>query len=80
MKNIVLSISLLTMLNACSVPLLGSLTSNGLTGAATGKYQKSLGHSALDLMVHHKTGHTTGELFFKKIKPKKKPEPLNRHS
>lgn len=74
MKNIVLSILLLTMLNACSVPLMGSLTSNGITGAATGNYHKSLGHSALDMMVHHKTGHTTSEHLFKKMKPQKEPQ------
>ena len=74
MKNIVLSILLLTMLNACSVPLMGSLTSNGITGAATGNYHKSLGHSALDMMVHHKTGHTTTELLIKKVNEEKEPQ------
>ena len=71
MKNIVLSLFLLTSMNACSLPLVSSLTSNGLTGAATGNYQKSLGSSALDMMVHHETGHTTSEHLLKNLKKKK---------
>tara|TARA_Y100000748_G_scaffold301257_1_gene301184 strand:+ start:978 stop:1211 length:234 start_codon:yes stop_codon:yes gene_type:complete len=75
MRNIVLSIFLLTGLNACSVPLLGSLTSSGITGAATGKYQQSLANSAVDMLVHHNTGHTPSELLFMKLKGQKKPAP-----
>lgn len=74
MRYLILSMMLLTMLNACSLPLVGSLTSNGITGAATGNYNKSIGHSALDMMVHHKTGHTTTELLIKKVKEEKEPQ------
>ncbi len=73
MKNFALAIMLPIMLNACTYPLMGSLTSNGITGAATGKYHKSLGHSALDLLVHKETGLTTSEHLFKKIKNQEEP-------
>tara|TARA_Y100000748_G_scaffold267802_1_gene238970 strand:- start:1241 stop:1474 length:234 start_codon:yes stop_codon:yes gene_type:complete len=75
MKNFVLSIILLLGLNACSVPLVSSLTSSGITGATTGKYQQSLANSAFDMLVHHNTGHTPTELLLNKLKSKKKPAP-----
>jgi|TARA_B110000444_G_C18742497_1_gene548687 uncharacterized protein YceK len=74
MRNLVLAMTLLVLLNGCSLPLVGSLTSNGIAGAATGNYNKSIGHSALDMMVHHKTGHTTTELLIKKVKEEKEPQ------
>tara|TARA_Y100000817_G_C16412688_1_gene348264 strand:+ start:73 stop:306 length:234 start_codon:yes stop_codon:yes gene_type:complete len=74
MKHLILLMTLLTMLNACSLPLVGSLTSNGITGAATGNYNKSLGHSVLDMAVHHKTGHTTTEMLIKEFKKQKEPQ------
>tara|TARA_Y100000389_G_scaffold199722_1_gene238649 strand:+ start:541 stop:774 length:234 start_codon:yes stop_codon:yes gene_type:complete len=75
MKNIILCLTLLFGLTACNVPLLSSLTSSGITGATTGKYQQSLANTALDMMVHHKTGHTPTELLLKKLQTKKKPAP-----
>ena len=70
MKNFALAMILFLLLNACTYPLMGSLTSNGITGAATGNYHKSLGHSALDMFVHHQTGHTTSEHIFNSLKEK----------
>ena len=70
MKNFVLSTILLISLNACSVPLVGSLTSSGISGAATGKYHQSFISGGLDIAVHHATGKTPGEHVIEKFKKK----------
>tara|TARA_S200000501_G_C20244374_1_gene491552 strand:+ start:165 stop:398 length:234 start_codon:yes stop_codon:yes gene_type:complete len=75
MKNLVLAIFLFVGLSACNLPLVGNLTSTGITGASTGKYHQSLAKSGFDMLVHHNTGHTPTELLLKKLQNKKKPAP-----
>ena len=71
MKNLFLSMSLLVFLSACNVPLLSNLTSTGITGVSTGKYQQSLAKSAFDMMVHKETGYTPTELVIRHFQNKK---------
>jgi hypothetical protein len=75
MKNFVLVIFVFVGLSACNLPLVGNLTSTGITGVSTGKYQQSLAKSGFDMLVHHNTGHTPAELLIKKLQNKKKPAP-----
>ena len=56
MKRIIGSLLIITFLNGCSLPLIGSFTSSGITGVATGNYQKSLISSAIDFSVYESTG------------------------
>tara|TARA_B100000900_G_scaffold251429_1_gene214224 strand:- start:1372 stop:1590 length:219 start_codon:yes stop_codon:yes gene_type:complete len=71
MKKVLLSLVLLTMLNACSVPIVGSLAGNGLTAAATGQVEKSIASVAVDVITFKETGKTPAQLFFSE-----KPDPV----
>ena len=79
MKKILLSILLLTSLNACSVPLIGSLTSSGITGAVTGEYQRSLVSGGVDILVHKSTGKTPGQHLYAMVDNKHTKEKLEKH-
>ena len=70
MRTLLLCLSCLFFVQGCSMPLVGNLTSTGITGASTGKYQQSLAKSAFDMMVHHETGHTPTEWVVKKLQNK----------
>ena len=71
MRTFLICLLCLFFVQGCSMPLVGNITSTGITGASTGKYQQSLVKSGFDMMVHHKTGHTPTELFIKKLQNKK---------
>jgi len=61
MKNIFGIVTIIILLNGCSLPLIGSLSTSTVTGAATGNYQKSALSSGLDLAVHGATGKTPSQ-------------------
>lgn len=75
MKTFLICLLCLFFAHGCSMPLVGNLTSTGITGASTGKYQQSLAKSAFDMMVHHETGHTPTEWVVKKLQ-NKEPDPV----
>ena len=75
MRTLLICLSCLFFVQGCSMPLVGNLTSTGITGASTGKYQQSLAKSAFDMMVHHVTGHTPTEWVVKKLQ-NKEPDPV----
>ena len=79
MKKILFTILLLTSLNACSLPLVGSLTSSGITGAVTGEYQRSLVSGGVDILVHESTGKTPGQHLYAMIENKHTKEKLEKH-
>lgn len=79
MKKILFSILLLTSLNACSLPLIGSLTTNSITGVATGNYQRSLVSGGVDILVHESTGKTPGQHLYAMIDNKHTKEKLEKH-
>ena len=79
MKRIVSALLLITFLNGCSLPLVGSLTSSGITGVATGNYQKSLVSSTIDLAVHKSTGKTPGQHLYASFSNKYTDKILERH-
>ena len=68
MIKTLISIAILFSLCHCSAPLIGSVTSSGLTGAATGKYQHSIVSSGINVAVHQATGKTSGELLLQTMK------------
>jgi len=70
MKKILFTILMLASLNACSVPLIGSLTSSGITGAVTGEYQRSLVSGGVDILVHESTGKTPGQHLYAMVENK----------
>mgnify|MGYP005744116031 FL=1 len=70
MRTFLICLLCLFFAHGCSMPLVGNLTSTGITGASTGKYQQSLAKSAFDMMVHHETGHTPTEWVVKKLQNK----------
>jgi len=79
MKKIFFSILLLTLLNACSLPLIGSLTSSGLTGVATGNYHRSIISGGVDILVHKSTGKTPGQHLYAMVDNKHTKEQLEKH-
>ena len=70
MKRVVGALLIITFLNGCSLPLIGSFTSSGITGVATGNYQKSLVSSTIDLAVHKSTGKTVGQNLYAMVENK----------
>ena len=79
MKRIIGALLLITFLNGCSLPLVGSLTSSGITGVATGNYQKSLVSSTIDLAVHKSTGKTPGQHLYASLSNKYTDKKLEKH-
>ena len=79
MKKILFTILMLASLNACSLPLVGSLTSSGITGAVTGEYQRSLVSGGVDILVHESTGKTTGQHLYAMVENKHTKEKLEKH-
>lgn len=72
MKKILLSILLLTSLNGCAVPLVGSVIGNGGTIIATGKIEQAIIKQGFDLALHSETGKTTTGYMFELIQPEDK--------
>ena len=58
-------------LQGCSLPLIGSIGTSSITGAATGNYQRSAISSAIDFGVHEATGKTPSQHLFDMNKTKK---------
>ena len=61
MQKILVILACCFFASGCSVPLISSFTSSGVTGMATGKYQESLLRTGVDVIVHQSTGKTTNE-------------------
>jgi hypothetical protein len=59
MRRIVGALLVITFLNGCSLPLVGSVTTSSITGLATGNYQPSILSTAIDFGVHEQTGKTS---------------------
>ena len=79
MKRIVGALLVITFLNGCSLPLVGSITASSLTGLATGNYQHSLISSAIDVGVHEATGKTPGEHLYASLSNKYTEKKLKKH-
>jgi len=79
MKRVVSALLIITFLNGCSLPLIGSLTSSTVTGIATGNYQQSLVTSAIDFGVHEATGKTPGEHLYASLSNKYTDKKLEKH-
>ena len=79
MKRVVGALLIITFLNGCSLPLIGSLTSSGITGVATGNYQKSLVSSAIDVAVHKSTGKTPGQHLYASLSNEYTDKKLKKH-
>ena len=79
MKRVVSALLIITFLNGCSLPLIGSFTSSGITGVATGNYQKSLISSAIDFSVYESTGKTPGQHLYASLSNKYTDKKLKRH-
>ena len=79
MKRVVGALLIITFLNGCSLPLIGSFTSSGITGVATGNYQKSLVTSAIDFGVHEATGKTPGQHLYASLETKFTKKKLEKH-
>ena len=79
MKRVVGALLIITFLNGCSLPLIGSFTSSGITGVATGNYQKSLVSSAIDFGVYESTGKTPGQHLYASLSNKYTDKKLKKH-
>ena len=79
MRSIIGSLLIITFLNGCSLPLIGSFTSSGITGVATGNYQKSLVSSAIDFAVHESTGKTPGQHLYASLSNEYTDKKLKKH-
>ena len=79
MKRIIGALLVITFLNGCSLPLIGSLTSSTVTGIATGNYQQSLVTSAVDFGVHEATGKTPGQHLYASLSNKYTDKKLEKH-
>ena len=79
MKKIVGALVIIAFLNGCSLPLIGSFTSSGITGVATGNYQKSLVSSAIDFGVYESTGKTPGQHLYASLSNKYTDKKLEKH-
>jgi len=79
MKRVVGALLIITFLNGCSLPLIGSFTSSGITGVATGNYQKSLISSAIDFSVYESTGKTPGQHLYASLSNKYTDKKLEKH-
>ena len=79
MKRIIGALLIITFLNGCSLPLIGSLTSSTVTGIATGNYQQSLVTSVIDFGVYESTGKTPGEHLYASLSNKYTDNKLEKH-
>ena len=79
MKRVVGALLIITFLNGCSLPLIGSFTSSGITGVATGNYQKSLVTSVVDFSVYESTGKTPGQHLYASLSNKYTDKKLKKH-
>jgi len=79
MKRILSTILVITFLNGCSLPLVGSLTSSTVTGLATGNYQQSVVTSAIDFGVHEATGKTPGQHLYASLETGFTKKKLEKH-
>ena len=79
MKRVVGALLIITFLNGCSLPLIGSLTSSTVTGLATGNYQQSLVTGTLDFAVYESTGKTPGEHLYASLSNKYTDKKLKKH-
>ena len=79
MKRFISAVLLVTFLNGCSLPLVGSLTSSTVTGVATGNYQRSLVSTGIDFSVHKSTGKTPGQHLYAAVSNKYTEKKLKKH-
>ena len=67
----------LVLLNGCSIPLVSSFTSGGITGAVTGKYHQSAANTAFDFIIHEQTGKTPAQIIWDQLNKAKKPDNIS---
>ena len=79
MKRFISAVLLVTFLNGCSLPLVGSLTSSTVTGVATGNYQRSLVSGSIDLAIHKSTGKTPSQHLYAAVENKWTEKKLKKH-
>ena len=79
MRSIIGTLLIITFLNGCSLPLIGSFTSSGITGVATGNYQKSLVSSAIDFGIYESTGKTPGQHLYASLETNFTKKKLEKH-
>ena len=58
MYKAIITLVALVLLQSCSLPLIGSISTSTVTGVTTGNYQRSAISSAIDFGVHEATGKT----------------------
>jgi len=79
MKRIIGALLVITFLNGCALPLVGSITSSTVTGLVTGDIGQSLVSSAIDFGVHEATGKTPGQHLYASLSNKYTDEKLKKH-
>ena len=79
MKRIIGALLVITFLNGCSLPLVGSITSSTVTGLVTGDIGQSIVSSAIDFGVHEATGRTPGEHLYASLSNKYTDKKLEKH-
>ncbi len=79
MRKILAIVTLAVLLQGCSIPLVGSLTSSTVTGVATGNYQRSLVSGGIDLAVHKSTGKTPSQHLYAMVENKYTEKRLKKH-
>ena len=79
MNRIISSLLLITFLNGCSLPLIGSLTTNSITGLATGNHQRSLVSGSVDFLMHEATGKTPGQHLYAMVDNRYTKKKLEKH-
>ena len=71
MCKAIITLVAVIFLQGCSLPLIGSIGTSSITGAATGNYQRSAISSSIDFAVHEATGKTPSQHLFDMHKTKK---------
>ncbi len=64
-------LGILLLTNCQSMPIVGSLTGNGVTAAVTGQIEKSVASTVVDIAVHDKTGKTPSQHILAKLTKEK---------
>ena len=62
------------MLTNCSMPLIGSLSGNAITGVVSGKASHSVASATVDIITYEQTGKTTKQHLLSAMTDKKQEE------
>jgi hypothetical protein len=79
MRRIVGALLVITFLNGCSLPLVGSITSSTVTSLVTGDLGQGIVSTAIDFGVHEATGRTPGEHLYASLSNKYTDKKLKKH-